>query len=410
MTVVKLGNLRDANFVDHRSNFNIYRNIALCGAYRSKFMFMESEKNPNSLFPNVGRHILLIAAFYLVPYLFGAQDIIRLPDLSRPGQLVEFLGYTMMLVFLYANYYLLVPQLFLKKQYLRYSFITILCVAFILVFPYLSNSGIDRPPPDFRQGINQPKDWSGIDAQQDHQKAARFERPRLQRPPISILLKHNLTFFAMCFLATMFWHSRRRSNQLENEKKNAEMAYLRTQMNPHFMFNSLNSAYGLAIGEGADKTSDSLLKLSDMMRYLLVRANKDRVELSVELKYIDDYVNFQRLRLPGTVQLNCTIQHPDKHYEIAPMLLLPFVENAFKHGVSADKKCSIEVKIYFVDDKLMLDVQNDWVDAIPADREQSGFGMSSTRKRLELIYPSRHRLEILDNSKHFRVQLSIQLI
>lgn len=343
--------------------------------------------------------MLLIAAFFAVPYLVGRNEVFDLPDLiTRRRDRIAFIGYFLMLVFLYVNFYVLVPQLFMRKKYIPYALIVIGSVLFIFAIP-LSFVGF----PD--EGPSQLLDRVAPDR-------PRFRgpgHPPPRRPPISLFLKHNLIFFAMCFLGTMFWHARRRSLQLEREKREAELAFMRTQMNPHFMFNSLNSAYSLAISEGATRTSDSLLKLSDMMRYLLGQSRKDSVDVREEMKYIEDFVNFQRLRLPENVAVNCNISPPEEALTVAPMLLLPFIENAFKHGVSTERPCTISIDLHSDQRRLILKVENDIVDQQPADREQSGFGFKGTCKRLDLLYPGKHRLEIEEDAAHFCVELALDL-
>ena len=142
--------------------------------------------------------------------------------------------------------------------------------------------------------------------------------------------------------------------QTEEDKLNTELSYLKAQINPHFLFNTLNSIYSLAITENADQTSSAIVKLSGMMRYVISEANKDFVSLEKEVNYVKDYIEMQKLRLGNTVKIDPSVSG---HYfikKIAPLMLISFIENAFKHGVNAEAHSVILIELNIIDNDLTL--------------------------------------------------------
>jgi sensor histidine kinase YesM len=190
------------------------------------------------------------------------------------------------------------------------------------------------------------------------------------------------------------------------EKLQAELSYLKAQINPHFLFNTLNSIYALAIDK-SDHTATAVVKLSGMMRYVLSEAHRDLVSLQKELEYISGYIELQRLRLDDSVQLHFAITGEVRDLRIAPLILIPFVENAFKYGVNPEEDSNISIGIDITGDELHLSVLNHKVTVQPA--EESGLGISNTRHRLSLLYPGQHDLHISDTPESFFVSLNMKL-
>jgi two-component system LytT family sensor kinase len=194
---------------------------------------------------------------------------------------------------------------------------------------------------------------------------------------------------------------------------NAGLQYLRSQINPHFLFNALNTLYGTALLEKADKTGDGIQKLGDMMRFMLHENNQDRIALSRELEYLHNYIDLQNMRLALSPDILIDIQIEDiiGYYEIAPMLLIPFVENAYKHGISHQAKSWINVNLYKKGNTLHLDVYNSThpVNENDPERFQSGTGLDNVKQRLQLLYPQKHELVVRQSPKEFFVHLSLIL-
>jgi two-component system, LytTR family, sensor kinase len=195
---------------------------------------------------------------------------------------------------------------------------------------------------------------------------------------------------------------------------NASMDFLRSQINPHFLFNALNTLYASSLMENADKTSDGIQKLGDMMRFMLHENQLPRIPLSREINYLKNYLDLQMLRFGAQANLKTDFQINENQCagEIAPMLLIPFVENAFKHGISSKEKSWIRLNLRCLSGSVHLDLVNSVHPDKPASeqsREESGIGLENVKKRLQLIYPDRHSLNIVSNDTDFFIHLSIQL-
>ncbi len=196
----------------------------------------------------------------------------------------------------------------------------------------------------------------------------------------------------------------------------AELASLRAQINPHFLFNALNSLYATALKEKGEKTADGIQKLGDMMRFMLQENNRDRIPLDKEVAYLHNYIELQRMRIDEShdIEIRVNIQEPGRAIYLAPMLLTPFVENAFKHGISLRHKSWIYITLTLDDTRLYFKVHNSR-HAKPADvperhdpeEDQSGVGLDNVRKRLDLIYPGRHQLDIQQSEQDYFVALTL---
>jgi LytS/YehU family sensor histidine kinase len=173
---------------------------------------------------------------------------------------------------------------------------------------------------------------------------------------------------------------------MENQKLGAELSLLKSQINPHFFFNTLNSIYSLAIIK-SDRTPEAVLKLSELMRYIIYDTERKVVPLSKEVEYIANYIELQRLRLPDEVKVSLKTDLGESDAVIEPLLLLPFVENAFKHGVDVEKGSRITIDIKLTGNRLSLHVENPLVEDTGKIKDRhSGIGVNNTLKRLELLY------------------------
>ena len=198
------------------------------------------------------------------------------------------------------------------------------------------------------------------------------------------------------------------------DQSHAGMDFLRSQINPHFLFNALNTLYASALMENADKTSDGIQKLGDMMRFMLHENQLPRIPLSREIAYLRNYLDLQMLRFGSQTNLELDIQINESQCagDIAPMLIIPFVENAFKHGISAKEKSWIRLNLRCISGSVNVDLVNSIHPEKPASeksREESGIGLENVKSRLQLVYPDRHQLNIIQNDSDFFVHLSIQL-
>jgi len=190
----------------------------------------------------------------------------------------------------------------------------------------------------------------------------------------------------------------------------ASFDFLRSQINPHFLFNSLNTLYGTAILEKAERTAQGVQQLGDMMRFMLQENMRERIPLSREIDYLENYLNLQRLRTDKVsgVQIETDIQRGTKEEFIAPMLLIPLVENAFKHGVGIDQPF-IEIHLESHEGVLKFEVRNKFNPGEETKDMSSGIGLENVQSRLALLYPKEHSLVIKRENNIFNISLTLKL-
>lgn len=196
-------------------------------------------------------------------------------------------------------------------------------------------------------------------------------------------------------------------------QKSTELDTLRSQVNPHFLFNALNTIYSVALKEGSEKTADGIQKLGDMMRFMLDENNQERIPLRKEIEYLHNFLNLQRMRLDEghEIEIRVNIQEPEPERYLAPMLLNPFVENAFKHGISLRQPSWIYITLTLDATKLYFKVHNSIHPKTGNDPEEnhSGIGLDNVRKRLDLLYPNRHSLDIQATERDYFVSLILEI-
>ena len=226
------------------------------------------------------------------------------------------------------------------------------------------------------------------------------------------LLSSAFTSVIFIFLSTVLkftvdWFLNERvQRDLENQRLTAELSFLKSQINPHFLFNSLNSIYSLAY-QKSDTTPEAILKLSEIMRYMLYECNDHKVELTKELQYLQNYIDLQKIRFGNKAFINFEVNGEVNNQHIVPLLLISFIENAFKHGVANDPLSPILLKINLSDGHLYFFVQNK---KHSHNRDASGgIGLINVKRRLDLLYAGKYNLEIRDEADTYTAQLSLVL-
>jgi LytS/YehU family sensor histidine kinase len=199
----------------------------------------------------------------------------------------------------------------------------------------------------------------------------------------------------------------RTKEKIEKEMLQTELSFLKTQINPHFFFNTLNNIYSLAI-IGSDKTPSAILKLSAIMRYILTETKNDWVPLQSEIDFLNDYIALQKVRLTESVTLTFKVEGNIQQQRIAPLILIPFVENAFKYGVSTIESTFIHIVLSVQNNIITFSVLN----KIATNEgntltETTGIGIKNVERRLALLYPNKHELLIKKEKDMFRVVLTI---
>ncbi len=205
------------------------------------------------------------------------------------------------------------------------------------------------------------------------------------------------------------WYTDDQKNKrLTEEKMKAELNFLKSQIHPHFLFNTLNNLYALTLIK-SEKTPDIVLKLSDLLDYMIYQSNDEFVPLTKELEIVEGYIELEKMRYNERLNLIYEVKGEADKHQIAPLILLPFIENCFKHGASKNRiNPSIHIQINIEPNALTLKVTNSIpVENINDEPENNGIGLSNVKRRLELIYPDRHILMIKNETKVFEVELTI---
>lgn len=244
-------------------------------------------------------------------------------------------------------------------------------------------------------------------------------RPRGEIIGITLLFHFPTQLFLSGPLA-WFVYKRRVANSAELTslktelgKSDANLSFLKSQINPHFLFNALNTLYGTALQENAERTGEGIQKLGDMMRFMLHENVQDKISLTRDVDYLENYISLQKLRTSrsANIVIETQIEEQLNNLQITPMLLIPFVENAFKHGISLQHPSHIKITLQTKENTLYFDVHNSI--HIKADNDpekmKSGIGLANVQQRLALLYPKKHELIIRESAKEFFIHLTIQL-
>ncbi len=223
----------------------------------------------------------------------------------------------------------------------------------------------------------------------------------------AILLAYLLYAGCFIFIRNYFEANKIKAEQLQ-QKTMAELRALKAQLDPHFFFNTLNNIYGTALAENAQKTSAAIDKLASLMRYVMDVSAQDERPLNDEFAFIDDYVVLQKTRLPDreNIVINTNIEYGNSQIKIPSLLFLPFIENAFKYGVSIDKECFINLSLTVANGRVLLQLFNS-IHLSNSANKGTGTGILNARRRLQLLYPNKHKLDVVNDGNVFSVKLEI---
>ena len=220
-------------------------------------------------------------------------------------------------------------------------------------------------------------------------------------------------YFAVYLVATSLLRLARgwfRLQEIESERNKAELKALRSQINPHFLFNSLNSIYSLA-RKNSKEVPEKIVQLSDLLRHIIYDSDRDFIPLEKEIGMIRNYITLQNLRTDEQHKINLHVDGEVKEKMVAPMVILPFVENSFKHGLKGGAdNAFVNILLTVSDHKLELEIANSkGKSAGETDLRYQGIGIENVRKRLEMLYPGRHKLKITETEQTFTVDLQIEI-
>lgn len=299
------------------------------------------------------------------------------------------------IAFYYCNTYLFVPRLFDRRNF---AFYTVLIFGLMIIYGLMPRiyhalfGSINFNPNPAAAGTRPPG-------------------PPRSRP---ILSAGNIVLFLLVFVFStgikvinQWLRSEQRNKEIANEKLKAELSFLKAQINPHFLFNTLNNIYALASVQ-SEHTAAAVMKLSSIMRYVLTEARNDLVPLEKEIQFTSHYIELQKMRLTDKTIIDFTVQGDPLGRQIAPLLLLPFVENAFKYGISTRERSPIRILLEIKKDSLDFYICNQkHLSTMLRVTDNTGIGISNTKRRLDLFYEDKYALNIEDKSSDFSVKLKI---
>lgn len=355
-------------------------------------------------------HVVAWLMFLIFPYLFMLFDIRMFSWGFAIKTLVNTIFYVL---FFYSNTLFLSPRLIEKKKILLYILSILLIIALLTAEEIIVNNIFiahgwiegrvhhSHHPRRLDQGIMSLRMF-GVPFP--------IVMMTFSKTFSNILL---LTFVGGFLKITQKWQkSEKQKKEIENEKLSSELAFLKSQINPHFLFNVLNNIYSLA-HKKSDDTETAVLKLSQLMRYMIYESNYGLVSIDKEIECLENYIDLQKMRLSKNAQISFKITGQSKGKMIEPMLLVPFVENAFKHGISYVDKMMVDISLTLEDDFLLFTVENYVADKSKAEEvygdKANGIGLQNIKRRLDLLYPDKHILSISSKEGKFSVSLKIQL-
>ena len=219
-------------------------------------------------------------------------------------------------------------------------------------------------------------------------------------------------FSTVLRVITDWWRYQREKQTLQTQTIQSELRFLKSQINPHFLFNTLNNLYALTLKK-SDKAPEIVLKLSEIMRYMLYECNEKQVLLTKEIQYIYNYLDLERLRQTGASEISFTTEGNISEQQVAPLLFVPFLENSFKHGLNTHMKGGGFVRIHLkvIGDELEFHIENSKAEQLPRQvhPRSGGIGLTNVKQRLKILYPEKYKLQIQDEPHRYGVTLLLHL-
>lgn len=344
-------------------------------------------------------HLLILSIILLLPDLFLS--------IGRPQTIVAYTRPLFFIMMFYCNYYFLIDRFFFdkKKRWLYFAVNVLVVLVFVIaiycIHSYCRGNG-EFPGPGPKPGRFPEPDESAFSYHALHM--------------ISFLIRDGGMLFLVIALSVALKFSEKWSkwNMLQQrmiaEHRESELKNLKNQLNPHFLFNTLNNIYSLIV-ISPEKAQKTVHELSHLLRYVLYENNDAEVELGKEISFISNYVELMRLRLTPDVRLS--VELPDvsvnSSVKIAPLMFISLIENAFKHGVSHSGDSFIQIKVSLTGDVIECEVKNSYFPKNVQDKSGSGIGIVNLRRRLSLLYPGRHIFTINHDDQVFTAYIRINL-
>lgn len=336
---------------------------------------------------------LIHLVFWMLVFLFYQYFFTYSTNNGINGPLFSLLLLPLTILITYFYNYFLIPRYLLQKRYVKFGLYSLytflisvdfigLTVAFYFLF------------------------WANLELGQ---------MPFMSKQFVYIVVLVYLVVLSVCFVRILSENfiKEAKNKELRNkileaelQLKNQELDYLKKQIHPHFLFNSLNTIYGLAL-QKEEVTPDVILKLSNLLDYILYQVNKPLVSLQNEVNHIEEYVALEELRFKDTLEVKLKKGKISEQVQIAPMLIIPFVENAFKHGTILNGKLKVEIDVGMREGNLYLTVENSWNGDVKT-LENNGIGLANIRKRLDLLYAEKYQLKVTSLKESFRIELIVK--
>jgi len=357
-------------------------------------------------------HIILIPLLLAIPIVTspdfdGTLSVFRVQPFQR-----EFIRFVLIIIFFYLNLYWLLPKFFGKKKYIEFSLSTVVCFGLMMFLPYYLSeknlfSGTSAPQPP--REMQPPRQENISPSAPNMAKDGAFPPPQ---PPhessYSQMIFSSLLPFLFSFLASFFIYRNNEKKELERLKAKAELLNLKYQLQPHFLFNILNSIYSLTLLK-SDDAPNGILKLSNVMRYVVQESSKDFVDLEKEIAYLKDYIALQLIRTDTSLDFSYTEIGDLKGWKISPFILVNFVENAFKYGFNAEEDSKISVSVIVQEGVLEFQVFNRIVIHKITDEESLKVGLKNTIEHLKNVYAEKQTLNITHTNENYQVDLKLNL-
>jgi sensor histidine kinase YesM len=339
--------------------------------------------------------IMLPDPFITTQRLFSPEGVIAYG--------IRFFTSLLGILLFYLNFYVITPYLLRRNRLIWLLLVT----PFLVILVLLSTNILYQ---SIAQG-----DLSTLTARMLKFQQSIFQQQKILSLPFPVVITTGLVVVVMISTSTGFAIYRDRNEvqtrhqQMEIEKKQAELNALKLQISPHFLFNTLNNMRWLA-RQKSDQTEDAILRLSDILRYMIYQVNEGPVPLSKEIDYLTDYVALQKLRLGDHNRVTFETDVDNDRVRVEPLLLIHFVENAFKHGMHHDEPSTVNIRLHVRDGLLTFETRNRLFYEVPEQPSpDSGVGVQNVERRLALHYPNRHLLRMQHKNGYFCVDLRIDL-
>lgn len=356
-------------------------------------------------------HFILVPLLLTIPVVSspdfdGTLSVFRVSPFQR-----EFIRFVLVIIFFYLNLNVFLPALYSRKKYLPFILCILICFGTMVFLPYYLTSqdifsgrpsGMEMGPPGMPppEGNFQPPPDAG-------------HAFRDVGSPGNDHAYHQMIFssvlpFLFSFLSSLFIFRSDEKKELERSRAKAELLNIKYQLQPHFLFNILNSVYSLTLLK-SDEAPDAILKLSNVMRYVVQESSKDFVELKKEMDYLKDYISLQLMRTDSSLDFSYTETGETEGLEIAPFILVNFIENAFKYGFNAAENSKISIILTVQESILRFRVTNTILNHSVADESSLKIGLKNTEEQLQQFYPGKHRLTISHTGTTYDADLTIHL-